>query len=70
MAQESTRKALVLARKLGVLRPRDLRVAGLRREYVQRLLARGELERIGRGLYTVPAAKVSAHRGFEPRITS
>lgn len=64
MAQESTRKALALARKLGVLRPRDLRAAGLRREYVQRLLARGELERIGRGLYTAPAAKVSAHRSL------
>ena len=43
MAQESTRKALALARKLGVLRPRDLRAAGLRREYAQRLLAHGEL---------------------------
>ena len=64
MAQESTRKVLALARKLGVLRPRDLRAAGLRREYVQRLLARGELERIGRGLYTAPAAKVSAHRSL------
>src|SRR3989344_6103406 len=64
MAQESTRKALALARKLGVLRPRDLRAAGLRREYVQRLLARGEIERIGRGLYAVPATKVSAHRSL------
>lgn len=64
MAQESARKVLALARKLGVLRPRDLRAAGLRREYVQRLLARGELERIGRGLYTAPAAKVSAHRSL------
>lgn len=64
MAQESIRKALALARKLGVLRPRDLRAAGLRREYVQRLLARGQLERIGRGLYAAPAAKVSAHRSL------
>lgn len=64
MAQDSTRKALALARKLGVLRPRDLRAAGLRREYVQRLLARGELERIGRGLYAVPTAKVSVHRSL------
>ncbi len=64
MAQESTRKTLALARKLGVLRPRDLHAAGLRREYVQRLLARGELERIGRGLYATPAAKVSAHRSL------
>ncbi|EQD53154.1 hypothetical protein B1B_10403 [mine drainage metagenome] len=64
MAQDSTRKVLALAYKLGVLRPRDLRAAGLRREYVQRLLARGELERIGRGLYVAPAAKVSAHRSL------
>src|SRR3972149_7644060 len=64
MAQDSTRKVLALARKLGVIRPRDLRAAGLRREYVQRLLARGEIERIGRGLYSAPAAKVSAHRSL------
>src|SRR3990170_6931657 len=64
MAQDSTRKVLALARKLGVIRPRDLRAAGLRREYVQRLLARGEIERIGRGLYAVPATKVSAHRSL------
>ena len=64
MAQDSTRKVLALVRKLGVLRPRDLRAAGLRREYVQRLLARGELERIGRGLYAVPEAKVSAYRSL------
>lgn len=64
MAQHSTQKVLALARKLGVLRPRDLRAAGLRREYVQRLLARGQIERIGRGLYAVPAAKASAHRSL------
>jgi predicted transcriptional regulator of viral defense system len=64
MAQDSARKVLALARKLGILRPSDLHAAGLRREYVQRLLARGQLERIGRGLYAVPAAKVSAHRSL------
>ena len=64
MAQDSARKVLALARKLGVLRPRDLPARGLRREYVQRLLARGDLERIGHGLYAIPAAKVSAHRSL------
>lgn len=65
MAPDSTRKkVLALARKLGVLRPRDLRAAGLRREYAQRLFARGQLERIGRGLYAAPTAKISAHRSL------
>lgn len=64
MARDSTREVLSLARKLGVLRPRDLPARGLRREYVQRLLARGELERIGRGLYTLPRAKITRNRSL------
>lgn len=53
-----------LARKLGVVRPRDLRDHNIPREYAQRLLARGSLTRVGRGLYTLPDASISANRSL------
>lgn len=53
-----------LAQDLGVLRPRDLIEHGIPREYAQRLSARGELIRIGRGLYTLPDSTGSAHRSL------
>lgn len=54
----------LLAKDLGVLRPRDLLARGIPREYAQRLSARGELIRIGRGLYTLPDSTGSAHRSL------
>ena len=51
MAKPAKQQVLDLARKLGVLRPRDL--AGIPREYLSRLLAEGLLERPGRGLYVL-----------------
>ncbi len=53
-----------LAQDLGVLRPRDLIAHGIPRENAHRLAARGELIRIGRGLYTLPDATGSAHRSL------
>lgn len=43
----------------GVLRGRDLTQQGVSRQRVQRLLARGELVRIGRGLYARPDATMT-----------
>ena len=42
---------LALARQAGILRPRDLAGSRIPRSYLQRLVARGVLERTGRGLY-------------------
>ena len=51
-------------RRLGVARPRDLVHLGIRREYAQRLLKRGVLVRVGRGLYAAPDADISSHRSL------
>ena len=44
-------RVLELARRAGVLRPRDLDDEGIPREYLRRLLDEGLLERPGRGIY-------------------
>jgi predicted transcriptional regulator of viral defense system len=54
-------RLLTLARRRGVLRPRDLEPHGLSRETLRRLTAAGELERRGRGLYIAAGAALSEH---------
>lgn len=46
--------ALQLVGKLKVARPRDLDAHGIPRVYLQRLTSAGALEKVGRGLYTIP----------------
>lgn len=58
------RKTLQAIRRLGVARPRDLEQLGIRREYAQRLLKRGALVRVARGLYAVPDAEISSNRSL------
>jgi predicted transcriptional regulator of viral defense system len=50
-------RVLALARRAGVLRPRDLDAEGIPREYLRRLLAEGLLERPGRGIYVAAGLK-------------
>jgi predicted transcriptional regulator of viral defense system len=50
-------QVLDLARRAGVLRPRELDAEGIPREYLRRLLDDGLLERTGRGLYVVAGSK-------------
>ncbi|SRR6266404_2358765 len=52
-AQPPTKKLLDLVRKAGVLRTRELENHGISRVYLKRLVDSGQLERIGRGLYTL-----------------
>ncbi len=42
-----------------MLRPRDLQAHSIPREYLRRLSDKGLLEKVGRGLYTLPGANVS-----------
>jgi len=58
MATQTTQtdKILKLVRKEGILRPRDLDPYNIPRTYLSRLCAVGKLQRIGRGLYQLPAA--------------
>ena len=53
-----------MAKERGLLRPRDLKAEGLPPRYLRRLCERGELERIGRGLYRDPEAPVTAHHSL------
>ncbi len=57
-------QVLELVRRAGVLRPRDLDALGIPREYLRRLLARGQVHRSGRGLYVAADAPASEHQGL------
>ena len=54
-------KLLELVRTQGLLRPHDLAPLGIPRVALTRAVRRGQLERVGRGLYGLVARPVSAH---------
>ncbi|HEX9734045.1 MAG TPA: type IV toxin-antitoxin system AbiEi family antitoxin domain-containing protein [Thermoanaerobaculia bacterium] len=60
----STDKVLDLIRETGVLRSRDLDRHEIPRASLQRLVRRGEVERVGRGLYMLPDAAVTEHHSL------
>ncbi len=61
---EAAAQVIKLARKLGVLRPRDLARHGLPRTLLQRLVADDRLRKVGRGLYVVADAEPSLHHSL------
>lgn len=64
MQQSPESRVTALARRLGVIRPRDVEAAGIPREYLLRLMRRGVLERSGRGLYRLADAAVTEHHSL------
>jgi len=54
-------QVLALARSKGAFRARELEPLGIPRSVLGRLVARGDLVRIGRGLYAGPDSEVSRH---------
>jgi predicted transcriptional regulator of viral defense system len=66
MARRRSKSEQVLekARKVGVLRARDLARTGIPRVYLRRLHERGLLVRSGRGLYTLSDHEVSANHSL------
>lgn len=62
--QSTAEKVLSLARRMGVLRVRDLTSRGIHPEYLRRLHEKGLLTRTGRGLYVVTDADISVHHGL------
>lgn len=60
MNQTSEQRILKLAAKKGLLRPKDLLAGNLPREYLSRMALAGTLQKVGRGLYSLPYADVSA----------
>ncbi|MCX7162654.1 MAG: type IV toxin-antitoxin system AbiEi family antitoxin domain-containing protein [Rhodocyclales bacterium] len=59
-----TRKLLRLVRQKGVLRSRDLSTTAIPRIYLSRLIATGQLDRAGRGLYRLPSAPMSENESL------
>ncbi|MBN1773513.1 MAG: type IV toxin-antitoxin system AbiEi family antitoxin domain-containing protein [Deltaproteobacteria bacterium] len=52
---------LALTRRHGILRPRDLVAVDAPRSYLQRMVARGVLERTARGLYRLAGHEAAEH---------
>ncbi len=57
-------RLLVLTEQAGFIRPKDLVPRNIPRVYLQRLVARGELVKHGRGLYGLPDAAVTEYHSF------
>jgi len=59
---DATAERLIdLVRSQGLVRPCDLAPLGIPRVSLTRAVRRGQLERVGRGLYGLPGRQVSAH---------
>lgn len=61
MRRAKSQKIIDIARRKGTLRPRDLNVYGIPREYLSRMEKRGLLLKVGRGLYMLPDADVTEY---------
>ncbi len=57
-------KVRALLRRQATVRSRDLEAAGITRSQLARMLARGALARISRGLYTLPDREPETHEGL------
>jgi predicted transcriptional regulator of viral defense system len=58
---DSQRRILQIARKKRLFRLSEVTEAGIHPEAVRRLTSRGQLARIGRGLYSLPSLKPTEH---------
>ena len=57
-------RLLKLASRRGSLATRDVVAAGIHRQVLSRLVREGELERVARGQYRLPATPVTEHHGL------
>ena len=66
MFSTSTREqaVLALAKQRPLLRARDLATHGLPTMVLSRLVAAGQLERVARGVYSLPGRPLSEHRSL------
>ncbi|HTQ52175.1 MAG TPA: type IV toxin-antitoxin system AbiEi family antitoxin domain-containing protein [Candidatus Acidoferrales bacterium] len=64
MARNHQNEVLKLTRRLGVLRPRDLKSVGVPRVYLKQLVDVGELLKTGRGLYVVAGAPLTENHSL------
>ncbi|MBT1076088.1 type IV toxin-antitoxin system AbiEi family antitoxin domain-containing protein [Geobacter grbiciae] len=61
MKNSRTDKIIEIARRAGVIRPRDLDAYGIPREYLRRLCDKVVLERRSRGIYALADADLTEH---------
>lgn len=61
MAQTKTEKLVELVRRQHIIRPRDLKRARIPRNYLSRLVKRGQLQKLERGIYTAESLPASKH---------
>jgi predicted transcriptional regulator of viral defense system len=64
MATTDTDQILRLARHQGLVRAADLRAAGLSSQLLLKLYQAGRLQRVARGVYSVPSHMPSEHRSL------
>lgn len=61
MAQTKTEKLVELVQRQHIIRPKDLARARIPRNYLTRLVQRGQLQKLERGIYTAEALPASEH---------
>ena len=64
MKTEIKEKVIQIVKRLGIMRPRDMDEYGIHRKYIHMLYNQGILNRIGRGLYTLPETEPSENRSI------
>ncbi len=64
MPDTNTDRLLALAAERGIFRTREVEDEGIPRQTLSRLVDRGDLVRIGRGLYRRPDHEVTAHHSL------
>ena len=64
MRQTARGRLLTLAKKRPILRAADAARLGLHAQLLTRLVAEGSLERVGRGRYRSPNARITEHHGL------
>lgn len=64
VGKSKSQQVLAIARKRGILRPRDLTRRGIPTVYLRRLHRRGLLAQPARGLYTLPQGSPTAGRSL------
>ena len=64
MPKSTEDKVMTLVKHAGVLRPRDLTQHHIPRQYLLRLQRRGQLQKVGRGLYIASETHLTEHQSL------
>ena len=59
-----TQQIALLAKRQGLLRPRDLATLNISRQYLRLACEQGLIERTGRGIYRVPGTMMTEHQSL------